>query len=410
MKTIINNFLILLALLSFQESKLQAQITRGSSPGEIYTSNFWYYDQNTIAYYAVFYSPNNGKDMMLHYISSDYQLPGNMKIGRVLGDAAPGVLYNYGWNELWVSFDYGASWEYIENHSDNTKFLTGSDYGQINKLVGAVLYESSNFGNTFFEMTNPISCPIREPGYYSGEFFGINGNIGGGLYLDHTLDYAYTYTETPIDSTVAFWQVSGMYPEISRGTEPGELYLISWWPEMNYKIFHSIDTGYTWVQKYESEYINLYYWSVQYSAGRQPGSFYVKRSRLDPTGSHLQVYIDYSNDNGQTFTTYFHELDSLYTSFQIDKNTTPYLLIASPNPFSNRTTLSFNPPVGCKAAKLNIYNLQAQLVRQFDICGKSQQCWDGKNCDGVRVPNGVYLYNIRLNNTSSHFNKLLLNH
>ncbi len=38
-----------------------------------------------------------------------------------------------------------------------------------------------------------------------GEFYGINGNVGVGLFLDHTLNYTNTYTEIPIDTTVAFF-------------------------------------------------------------------------------------------------------------------------------------------------------------------------------------------------------------
>ncbi|MBI9038936.1 MAG: hypothetical protein JEY97_12450 [Bacteroidales bacterium] len=67
-----------------------------------------------------------------------------------------------------------------------------------------------------------------------------------------------------------------------------------------------MDNGYTWTEKFESEYINLLSWGVQYTAGRQPGSFYVNRSTINPAGNHLWVYIDYCSDYGETFTTYFH--------------------------------------------------------------------------------------------------------
>jgi len=45
---------------------------------------------------------------------------------------------------------------------------------------------------------------------------------------------------------------------------------------------------------------------VQYTAGRQPGSFYVKRATYDYATQYSFVYIDYSSDYGETFTTYFH--------------------------------------------------------------------------------------------------------
>ena len=332
-----------------------------------------------------------------------------MRIGTVLADAAPGTLYNYGWNELWVSLDYGESWEYREDHPDNAYYISGSIDGVIYKTSWVKLHKSSNFGQSFDLVTDPLTIPVPEPGLADGEFFGINGDAGVGFVLIHTFDYANTYTEIPIDSTVAFWQISGKYPEISRGTEPGELYLVSWWPDVNYKIFRSVDTGYTWTQQYESEYINLYYWGVQYTAGRQPGSFYVKRTRFDPTFTHAQVYIDYSSDYGKTFTTYFHDLDSLYTSVSGLNNPTP-VLTASPNPFFDRTSITFDLPADCKTAMLNICSLQGTLIRQFDITGKNRQLWDGMDGDGCLVPNGVYLYNISFNNTFSSFNKLLFIH
>lgn len=385
----------------------QAQITRGASPGEIYIATDWYTDNTGVVHRALFRSIDNGETLTLQYETLNDPPAGEMKLSQVLGDVAPGALYNWGWNELWVSLDYGESWEYREDYPDNAKYLSGQSDGVIFRIIGAELSQSENYGNTFTIITNPIGCPIRELGYYLGEFFGINGNIGEGLYLDHTIDYANTYTEIPIDSTVAFWQISGHYPGISRGAEPGELYLVSWWPDYHYKIFYSSDTGQIWHEEYESGYINIFYWGVGYTAGREPGSFYVIRGRLTPSGDHVWLYIDYSSDYGQTFTTYFHDLDSLYTSVPGLNNPNPGLR-ASPNPFSDRTSITFDLPADCKKAKLNICSLQGTLIRQFDIIGKNKQLWDGTDGDGCLVPNGVYLYNIRYNNFNSQFIKLII--
>jgi hypothetical protein len=334
-----------------------------------------------------------------------------MWVGGVLGDATPGAVYNnyfYGTNELWVSFDYGVNWEYRENGFGNAEYLSGQSDGIIFKRIGPELSQSENYGDTFTIITNPINCPIREPGYYLGEFYGINGTIGEGLFLDHTYDYANTYTEIPIDSTVAFWD-PGIYPQISRGTEPGELYLVSWWLDSKYKIFHSTDTGYTWTQKFESGPISICYWSVGYTAGRQPGSFYVFRLRYDPTLNHRLLYIDYSDDYGETFSTYFHELDSLYTSVAAIQKT-DLRLSAFPNPFPRNTTIVFDLPENWKVPLLNIYNIHGILIRQYNITGKKSQQWDGRDGKGTIVPGGIYLYNISYNNTSSQYNKVLFIH
>ena len=332
-----------------------------------------------------------------------------MKIGRVMGDATPGALYNIGWNELWVSFDYGESWEYRENFPDNGKYISGQIEGLITRIIGPELALSTDYGNNFTVILNPINCPIREQGYIEGEYFGINGNIGEGLLLDHTLDYGQTYTEITIDSTVAFWQVGSNYPEISRGTEPGELYLMSWWPGSYYKIFHSVDTGFTWTEKFESVYINTFYWGVSYTAGRVPGSFYVTRSTQSPTQSHLWLYIDYSSDYGETFTTWFHDLDSTYTS--VDQlEVADIKITVSPNPFTGKATFGFNLPANTKKQLLNIYNVKGELVKQYDITKKNRQHWYGSNNNGNLVPAGIYLYNIQSGSFTSQFHKLLFIH
>lgn len=405
MKNIIFHFLFLLTLLSIQITKLPAQITRGAQPGEIYIATDWYIGNGGL-HYAILHSTDNGESISLQYENIETPLPGEMKVGKVLGDATPGALYNYGDNELWVSFDYGASWV-IREYLGNTNYMSGQNDGIIFRRIGAELSISNNYGSSFEIITNPINCPIREPGYSLGEFYGINGNIGVGLFLDHTLNYGQTYTEIPIDSTVAFWQVSGKYPEISRGTEPGELYLISWWPEAHYKIFHSTDTGYSWTLKYQSDYINLYYWGVQYTAGKEPGSFYVKRSRLNDTFDHSLLYIDYSSDYGETFTTYFHELDSLYTTVptqQKDK----FGITVSPNPFSSFTSISFELPDNYRSSDLNIFNLHGQLIRKIKIpVAVKQLQWDGTDQKGRPVPKGIYLLNICNETYSSNYHKLL---
>ncbi|MCF8303025.1 MAG: T9SS type A sorting domain-containing protein [Bacteroidales bacterium] len=384
----------------------QAQITRGAEPGEIYVSNGWYGDnQQGLVYFIILRSTNHGESFSIQHENTDPPPPGEMKIVKVLGDAAPGVLYNWGDYELWGSYDYGTSWNYRENSPG--QYLSGQIAGKIYRINGAELSESDDFGNTFSVKTDPINCPIRELGYYEGEFYGINGNIGEGLYLDHTFDYGETFTEIPIDSSVAFWQISGKYPEISRGTQPGELYLVSWWPQAHYKIFHSTDSGYTWTQQYKSEYINLYIWGVQYTAGREPGSFYVKRIRFDSTVTHSMIYIDYSSDYGKTFTTYFHELDSTYVSApeSVIQNTP---VSAYPNPFSHKTTISFQLPRNCDDPLLNIYNIQGKLIRRFNIKDKTSQTWKGCDNEGKPLPNGIYLYNVQYDQIHTPTNKLLL--
>ncbi len=385
----------------------QAQISRGAEENEIYLSTDWYMDNYGYLYWAIFHSTDNGEHISLKYENIESPPAGEMMVGKILGDATPGVLYNFGFYELWVSFDYGENWMYREYHPTSSNYFSGQNNGTIFKRISYQLFQSDDYGNLFALITNSISCPIIEPGYYLGEFFGINGNTGERLFLDHTLDYANTYTEISIDSAVAFWSPSGQYPQISRGSGAGELYLVSWWPDYHYKIFHSVDTGNNWAEKFESEFINVFYWQLSYTAGREPGSFYVMRSTLDPTFNHKLLYIDYSIDYGETFSTYFHDIDSTLSSINSVKKKA-LKLTCFPNPFSEKTTISFELPENCKNPELNICNIKGNMVRQYDILGKKAQQWDGKDNNGTLIPNGVYLYNINYDDFTSKYKKILL--
>nr|NQU91578.1 T9SS type A sorting domain-containing protein [Bacteroidota bacterium] len=387
---------------------LIAQITRGASPGEVYISNFWYYYPNGLNYSAIFYSSDHGEHLYLQYASPDYALPDEMKVGNILGDAEQGALYNLVDHELWVSFDYGETWVFRENFPDYTQYFTGTIPGLIYKGTFEGFFKSTDFALTFELLPITVTCPFTEVGFSESEFYGIYGEPGLYFNFVHTTDYGQTFTQIPIDSTIAYWQIGGKYPEISRGTEPGEIYLISWWPNAHYKIFHSVDTGYTWTQQYESEYVSLYDWGVQYTAGRQPGSFYVKRATSDPYDWHTQVYIDYSSDYGKTFTTYFHDLDSLYTSIILNEGENISLSV-SPNPFSVKTIFKYELPCNIKKASLNIYSTNGVLIKQFTLFGKGELKWDGKDQKGDLITKGIYIYNIQIENTFLSSNKLIFN-
>ncbi len=385
-----------------------SQITRGAEPGEIYLSTDWYMDNYGDIHYGIFHSVNNGANITLQYENSTASPPEEMGVGRVLGDATPGALYNY-YGELWVSFDYGESWEYKETYGSSGRFTSGCVNGEIYKCcvnVQGSIWRSVDYGSNFIEITDDVKYAL-EVGNNQGNIFGFGGLPGLWFNLLFSNNYAAMFDTIPIDSTVAFWAPSGQYPQITRGTEPGELYLVSWWLDSNYKIFHSADTGNTWTEKYESDYIDLYFWRVHYTAGREPGSFYVMRSRINPAGDHVWLYIDYSSDYGATFTTYFHDLDSTLTSINSPKIDN-FELSNYPNPFTDFTTFSFQFPENCKMHLLSIYNLNGTLIKEYDIHGKTTQQWDGRDSKGNLVPKGIYFYNIKYDNFSSQLNKLIL--
>jgi len=385
----------------------QAQITRGSQPGELFISTDWYIDNSGNIHYAIFHSTNNGENIYLKYENIETPPGGEMCVGGVLGVTTTTVLYNYGNYELWVSFDYGENWEFREDFIDYFGFWGGGYEGTIYKGGWGLLYKSNDYGLTYEVVSNPPNCPISDIGYLDGEFYGIDGNAGESFFLYHSYDYANTFTEIPIDSAVAFWSISGHWPQISRGTEPYELNLVSWWLNSNYKIFHSIDTGYTWTEKFESDYIDFYYWRVVCTAGREPGSFYIMRSTLNPSFDHVWLYIDYSSDYGETFTTYFHDLDSLFTSVE-SKPTQDFRMTVYPNPFIESTTFHFSQPAKSNKQELTIYDLYGRKIVQYNIKGKNFHQWNGTDNEGNKALPGVYFYQIHYDNVFSKLNKLII--
>ena len=407
MKIAIPIFYILLFVSVVLPKNVSSQITRGAQPGEIFIATDWYADNTGMFHKALFHSENNGENLDLKYETLWEPPPGEMRLGKILGDATPGAIYNYGWHELWISFDFGENWEFREDYPDYSRYWGGEHEGTIYKGGWGLLEKSNDYALNFEIVSDPPNCPISDIGIDNGEFHGIDGNAGEKFYLYHTNNYAINYTEIGIDSTVAFWQMGGYFPRISRGAVPGELYLVSWWPDYHYKIFYSADTGYTWTEKFESGYIDTYYWQVDYTAGREPGSFYVLRGRLTPSQTHTWLYIDFSDDYGETFTTWFHDLDSLYTSVPSLQKTN-IRIVAFPNPFKTNTTFSFQLPEDFHTPLLNIYDPYGNLINQFKIDGENTQVWDGTDKKGNRVKNGMYFFNISYDNYSSQFNKLLI--
>jgi len=369
---------------------IHAQITRGAEENEIYISSKWYMDNFGKMHYAIFHSTDNGENISLKYENIETPPAGEMKVCKIIGDATPGVLYNYGFSKLWVSFDYGVNWNFIENYSYSGFFTSGSNEGVIYKNgtdVAGTLYFSNDYGAQFTTKNEDIKFFI-EVGIEIGELYGISGTGSIGYSIKYSNNYGLDFLTIPIDSTIAFFQIGGFHPQISMGTEQGELFLVSWWPDYHYKIFRSIDTGYTWTEKFESGYIDFYYWQVKYTAGREPGSFYMMRSKLDPTYNHRLLYIDYSNDYGETFTTYFHDIDSTISSVNSIKKKA-LKLTSYPNPFIEKTTINFELPNNCKNPVLNICNINGVIVKQFKLTGKKKQQWDGRDNNGKLVPGHV---------------------
>ncbi len=401
-----NKILLLLIIsLSFIGSA-HAQI-RGAVPGELYFSLQWYMDQNNQLHYGIFHSTDYGKTLNLQYEYIEQRSPDQMEPGMLYGDAQEGTLYNYADNKLWRSFDYGISWEYLEEKVW-VSYATGYDPGEIYRRTDYNLYRSIDYGSTYEIMSETLSEPLSDVGTQSGQIYGFTGCTGEGYYLYQSLDYGQSFSGYIVDSAIAYWSPSGHHPRISRGAAEGELYLISWTPDYHYHIYYSSDSGQSWTEHYESGYNDVYSWGYGFTAGGEPGSFYVGKGTLSPEGDHFVMYIYHSRDYGKSFPeTWFHDMDSTFVHVPETKMIDTEI-VANPNPFSGHTTFTLSSNQNYEKASINIYDLNGKKVAAIPCQGKESIDWNGSDRNGTRLPDGVYFYNLSNGKYSSLSNKLLI--
>jgi hypothetical protein len=345
----------------------------------------------------------------------------------LISDVSPGVLYcneMYPSYLLWISYNYGENWEFVDNPGTTGRYTSGCTPGEIYKNCTdyqGTLYRSIDYGENF-EVVNDSAKYILEVGVQAGELYGIDGSYAEDRFTIHySSDYGYSFPiEIDIDSTIAGEQIAGFYPTLSRGTIPGEVYLTTWHLPCNYYIYRSTDYGQTFELQYQSEYINIYSWWVYYTAGREPGSFYIMMHSYDDLGIGTYLRIFYSNDYAETFTEYFHHLTEDYfvsvDDQPINQPSQEITLNNFPNPFNPETTISYDLPVNIENPVIEIFNIKGEKIRQYSIVNPSNAgqvfqssiVWDGADQHNKQVSSGVYLYRIKSNEGVLISNKMLL--
>ncbi|MDP8201802.1 MAG: T9SS type A sorting domain-containing protein, partial [Candidatus Tenebribacter burtonii] len=412
MKLIIKSNLLLIFVL-FVNSTLLADnatfLVRGPAQGELYLGTPCYstwdggLEQHT--YYGIFHSFNNGEHIDIKYVSEDL-LTDSLHINCpwLVSDATPGVIYCRSQNyKLWISYTYGEDWNFIETTSGY--YTSGCIEGEIYKVITnepalrVELHRSTEYGENFTVVNDSIGGFV-EIGTESGELYRIeklNPSSWGPYAIYHCEDYGADFVQQCLlDSTIAAW---GPYPKLSRGTAPGELYMVTYHANGNYFIYRSIDYGQTFELMYQFPSIPVEEWSTHYTAGTQPGSFYFIKYRWiwaysyskDDVIAYVEMYIYYSDDYAGTFSeVYYHSLHP--DSLSIEENevigVNDINLINYPNPFNPTTTIEFSIQ-NDNNVELSIFNIKGQK-------GKHTAIWSSFDDNNKPVSSGIYLYKIKV--------------
>jgi len=398
----------------FSQPYSHRNLTRGADTSEIYLLCFWYKDQNTL-WSGIFRSTDNGKTISVQR-KMNYWEEG----GSIYGDPEPGALfqipYRGGGDTLGISYDYGRTFQgkFFQGICASS---AGGSSGEV-YIGGYGLYRSSDFGSTFTQKSNIDSLKLQEVGLIPGEVFAykwpyINGPLG--LEFSHDSGTSFTLSFLTFPGIPLFEEC-----DIHRGTQPGELYFFVWKSLDTISIFHSTDYGQNLSFKSSVPRAIFATEEIFYTAGKKPGSVYIVRRESCGTLNfpYTCLWIDYSSDYGATFTTYYHEFDSTYTSIQ-NQNTQNQLNIF-PNPVSDHLIISFNEtnskfPLESshesfassnknhENAVFNIYNTQGYLMLEgaIPVNGGSSQI------DISIWPRGLYILRL-IYKQQVHVEKIIL--
>ena len=317
------------SFLIFQDHSF-GQMVSGPVEGELYINCDWYMDDYGWMYYGLFHSTNNGQTLSLNY---EYTNPpqGNYHLGLIESDASQGVLYNLPFfeSQFLISHDHGNSWTPVDNGVGGGNFTSGCVPGEIYHFgfSQGIIERSENFATSFDSVRSGI--------YLSLETGNTPGVVFGKKYYPFTILVSYDSCLTFPDTTILDTAITGdLHPELYRGANPGELYLVSffWFPENHFKIFFSDDYGSSWYYRYTSDPFSFSMVGTAFTGGWEDGSFYVMMGENDPTLTYTVLTIMYSNDTAKTFTSYVHDLTATYGIPGVSEKENPIGLEVFPNP------------------------------------------------------------------------------
>ena len=386
---------------SFSSFASWSDISRGHQSGELYFASCWYYFGYD-KFHVICYSDDYGQTLSFKYICNiDLD---DMWPDKIISDSTDGIFYNYipSIHTLYKSYDHCTTWELVNGTPPQClSFTSGTEAGVIFSSQFPSLYKSIDFANTFEIIKEDSVYGFIEVGtepleiYYAygpnlnGDYFNIYLSNDGGISFNFVNEY---------DSAIGGIKLAGNFPRIFRGTESGELFLVSWHLPGNFKVFYSVDYGENFELRYISPPCDFYWEEYKFTPGFDQGTFYYIKEIDWFDGINTKVHIYYSDDTASTFTEHIHILDSTFPVSIFDENMLDNVQIELtnyPNPFSTKTTVCFNSPIQ-DSYTIELTNLSGQAVMRkeefFDIGKQTIKLQTGQ------LASGVYLCSVKCQN------------
>jgi hypothetical protein len=375
MKTI-KYFTILIVCMCLYKSS--AALIRGYSTGEIYFGSTWYWVAIGDRYNAIFYSNDHGQSLEIVYVC-DIDA-GDMQPYPLMRDATPGVFYNIQPTDFWISSDYCSTWQICPNIiAPFSYYATGAENGVIYTRPSdePKLFKSYDYANSFEQIKEDSIFGILEIGTESDELYYYTLPS---IYTDFEIHFSNNggmnfFLVNRHDSIIC-GIVMGYNPRIYHGANPGELYLVSWFPPAIFKIFHSTDYGYRFEHRFTSSFCDLFYEGYGFTPGVESGEFYYYKNLSWFDGINTKIHIYHSSDTAKTFTEYVHVLDSNFPVGIYNEDVIEQKLLSFynyPNPFTNTTTLRLdNIESGNYVIEITSLSGQTVLRKEeyFDMGGR----------------------------------------
>jgi len=301
----VKRLLVLVIILAATADSISAQkrlIARGASEGELYISGIYggnYGPWGDTLYSSIDHITENGKKLEIQYrvkLTGDTTI---MQPYHILADATPGVLYNDDYEQLWFSDDYGKTWEVRDKPLGQNDYVISNVEGTIYRGSYVNFFKSTDYGQTFIK-SEDISWLGRESGLKDCEFFSL---IGHGFY--HTYDCFQNYINLTISDEYVLIG-GGIFPDVFRGSLPGEVYVTSASSE-RFIVAFSADTGYNYRIVHQRKRPSAF------MSDRKAGDFYIVTGQTiktqQPYGWHSEAHIEYYTDYGETLVgIYCHDL------------------------------------------------------------------------------------------------------